>query len=136
MEEAKIHFSTLEQDKVWTTRDNRTLQLEDMDPVHRKNTLRLLERKKIQFNFIAFARDFGGYGPSGEMAQRCFDREVDEFIERGVDEWFTGLPLIRRLRELIAKDDDRARRLALKSALRRTVDTAGPVVRSRGLRRE
>lgn len=135
MEESKIRFSTLEQDVIWITRDGRTLRLEDMDPTHRKNTLRLLERKKIQFNMIAFSRDFGGYGPNGEVAQWCFEREVDEFIKQGIDNWFTKLPLICRLRELIAKDDERVRQLALKSALQQTVATAGPVVRPKGLRR-
>lgn len=133
MEEARIQLSTLEQDVIWITRDNRTLRLEDMDPVHRKNTLRLLERKKIQFNIIAFTRDFGGYGPSGEMAQWCFEREANEFIEQGIDNWFSALPLVRRLCELITDDNARERRLALKLAHRHTVATAGPVVRSRGL---
>lgn len=136
MREAKIRFDTLEQDEFWITRDGRTLRLEEMEPIHRKNTLRLLDRKKVKFNIIAFSRDFGGYGPNGEVAQSVFEREMDQFINQGIDEWFSALPLVRRLRELIADDNARERRLALKLAHHHATATAGPVARPRGLRSE
>lgn len=43
MNETRITLTTLEQDEIWITRDGRTLRLEDMDPTHRKNTLRMLK---------------------------------------------------------------------------------------------
>lgn len=137
MREAKITLDIIEQDKVWITRDGRVLRLEEMEPTHRRNTLRLLERKKTQLNLIAFWRYFGSVdGPNGEVAQSCFEREMDRFIYQDLDEWFAQQPLICRLRTLVDDDSAREHRLALKLAHQRVATTAGPVKRPRGLRHE
>lgn len=133
MGEAKITLDILEQDKIWTTRDGRTLRLEDMDSMHRKNTVRMLEHMAVKFNMIAFTRYFCGSTPSSNTALDMFEREMNEFIRQDPLEWLREQPPVRRLRTLIEDDNARERRLALRLASSHATDTGEPVRRSRRL---
>lgn len=125
----------LDQDKIWVTREGQTLTLEEMEPSHRRNTLALLRRKAFSLNLLYFTRYFGGYGPSGEMAQLAFDHAADEFIDQNPKEWLEEQPLVRRLAALVDADGARERRLALRLVRPDIPHHAGPVVRLGGLRR-
>lgn len=135
MEETRITLDIIEQDKIWITRDGQTLCVEDMGLIHKKNVLRMLRSHAARLNMWQFTRYFGGDGPNGEVAQSCFEREMDTFIHQDLDEWFAEQPLVRRLRTLIDDDNARERRLALTLARVSAPTTAGPVVQPRGLRR-
>lgn len=125
----------LEQDKIWITREGQTLTLEEMEPRHRRNTLALLRRKALGLNLLYFTRYFGGYGPSGEMAQLAFDHATNTFIEQKPKEWLEEQPLVSRLAALVDADGARERRLALKLVRPGISHHAGPVVRLGRLRR-
>lgn len=125
----------LVQDKIWVTREGRTLTLEEMEPRHRRNTLALLRRKAFGLNLRYFIRYFVGSGPNGEVAQSTFERAADEFIDQKVDEWIDEQPLVRRLAALVADDDVRERHHSLNVVRTNISQHAGPVVRLGGLRR-
>lgn len=135
MGETKITLDIIEQDKIWITRDGRALRLEDMDPTHKKNVLRLLRSHAVMLNLRQFTRYFVVDGPNGEVAQSIFERTMEAFIRQDLDEWFAEQPLVRRLRALVDDDNARERRLALKLARVDAPTTAGPITRTRGLRR-
>lgn len=139
MGETKITLDIIEQDKIWITRDGRTLRVENMDPNHRKNTLRMLERHASGLHFRAFMRYFVlpiGGRPNGEISNSVLDRAEQAFLEKKPIDWLGEQLLVRRLRVLVDEDNVRERRLALKSARSDVLTTAGPVARPRGLRRE
>lgn len=139
MEETKITLDIIEQDEIWITRDGRVLRLEDMEPSHRKNTLRMLERRAYSLNTLAFTRYFVsplGGGPSGDMANDAFDRTMNEFIEEHPRDWLRKQPLVRRLKALVDDDNAHERRLALTLARNHLVTHPAPVKQMRGLHRE
>ena len=139
MEETKITLDIIEQDEIWITRDGRVLRLEDMEPSHRRNTLRMLERRADSYNILAFRRYFMfplGGGPSGDMANDAFDQAMDEFIEEHPRDWLSKQPLVRRLRALVEDDNARERQLALTRVRNHVVAHPTPVKRARGLRDE
>lgn len=73
-----IQLHLLFQDKIWMDVNRRKHSLEDMDPGHRRNVLRLLERKSVEL-FI--------------------HNDPPHFDGAVVEDWFERLPLIRKLRE-------------------------------------
>lgn len=139
MEETKITLDTIEQDVTWITRDGRALKLEDMEPSHRRNVLRMLERRAVGLNQLAFRRYFVfplGGAPTSDGASMMFEHAMDQFIEQHPSDWLREQPLVRRLRTLVDEDNARERRIALTLARNHAVAHPTPVKRSRGLRRE
>lgn len=139
MRETRITLGILEQDKIWITRDGRVLKLEDMELSHRRNVLRILERRAISFHWRAFMHYFVfplGGRPNGELSNSVFDRAEDEFLEKKPIVWLREQPLVRRLRTLVDEDDARERRIALTLTRNHVVAHPPPVKRLGGLRRE
>jgi hypothetical protein len=58
----------------WKTKDGRKLWIKDMTTSHIRNCMRLLDRSKDNAIFNVLSLPY----PNGEMAQDCFDRELDE----------------------------------------------------------
>lgn len=66
---------------MWKTKDGKEIAIKDMTTEHIQNTIKFLKRHGFISNDTL---DFYLYspGPQGEMAQYCFEQEVDEIISR------------------------------------------------------
>lgn len=104
----------LDQDKIWVTREGEQMQLEDMEPSHRRRTLAFLARRMhgLHEHLVRFYLTVPG--PTAEIASHMFEREFSEFMNKPVETWFAEQPLVRRLTELVNADAQRERSAALK----------------------
>lgn len=103
----------LYQDERWTTRDGKTLALEDMTPEHRRNLLAMLRRRADSYKLSAQMSLAYGMQPSGDAACDAFDAMCDEIGRTPAAQWLEELPLVERLRELVGADAPGRRRRAL-----------------------
>ena len=69
------------QTKVWVTKDKRKIRICDMEDSHLINTVKMLVRvAEIKLQSTVDLYLMSG-GPSGEMAQICFDNELQIMME-------------------------------------------------------
>jgi hypothetical protein len=94
--------SVFYQAETWTTRDGRTLRLEEMAPGHRENLLRYLRRNikglrfKLELYWLVQVANHDG----GDMAHDALEREEHFVSFAKPDELLDSLPLVKRLRWL------------------------------------
>jgi hypothetical protein len=94
--------SVFYQAETWTTRDGRTLRLEEMAPGHRENLLRYLRRNikglrfKLELYWLVQVANHDG----GDMAHDALEREAHFVSFAQPDELLDSLPLVKRLRWL------------------------------------
>jgi hypothetical protein len=71
--------------KTWTTKDGRVLEIKDMTTEHIENTINLLKRCGFvsKSTLLFYLTD---PGPSGEMASYAFEREQDKVFSAPVSE--------------------------------------------------
>jgi hypothetical protein len=81
-------------------------RIKDMSPDHVVNLLGWLERRKVtlkirdECDWLTVAAMHSG----GEMAQDSLDNIADKIMAMSVDKWFESLPLIQKLRKVVAKN--------------------------------
>jgi hypothetical protein len=96
----------LYQDSIWTTRDGRTLRLEDLTAEHRGNLMAWLVRNARRFSVqFPFHVPFPNF--QGEMAQDMAEHEFFaewDFAFRDPEEWIKSTPLYQKLEELSNQD--------------------------------
>jgi hypothetical protein len=112
------------QTEYWTRRDGTRILLQEMELSHIKATIAMLDRQapriamrhglRLMSAALCTAptvigvdehgRDIEGpsvsLGPSGDLAQNAFDRELDE-LRTHPHHWLHTLPLVRKLEQLI-----------------------------------
>jgi hypothetical protein len=92
----------LDQDRVWITNDRMPLTLDEMEPSHRRNTLRYLRRraaylmKAYVFCEIREVLQFGGPPDDEDNVNELFDDPTN---------WLERRPLVRELDRLVRKDE-------------------------------
>lgn len=102
----------LEQAEVWTTRDGRTLRLEDMDPGHRRNLQWWLrahaKRLWALYNWrteLSMAMHYGDDMPDGVFASFSQIQHQAAFPDQDeANAWLEETPFMKRLAELVADD--------------------------------
>lgn len=100
-----MSIQELYQDKVWTQSNGVTMKLKKMGPSHRANLLRWIERngaKLLQAELNA-ATHFGMF-LQGDMAIDAIDAEIAHLEDESPASYVDGLPLVIKLRKLVAKD--------------------------------
>lgn len=85
----------LDQRTWWITKDRQVMQVDDMAPSHRANTLGLLRRGA---NTLHLA-----YGMQGVFSNAP-DEVTNELAEGNPAEWLEEQPLVKRLRKLVKRD--------------------------------
>lgn len=63
--------------RIWTTRDGRTIPIDEMETSHIKNCLKMLRKNYIGANEISSMLNFN-YEAMGDAAQMAFDQALDE----------------------------------------------------------
>ena len=98
----EVFLDLLEQDAVWRTSDGRIVEVEAMDPGHRANVVRMLERMAGDLYCDRLAEVVENLRYRELAVVRA--RELEPFFsgqpERRVRDWFERQPLVRRLRTL------------------------------------
>lgn len=75
-----------DRDALWTMRDGQKIALKDMKTSHIENSLNMLKRNGfISTRTLAFY--LATPGPTGEMAQMCFEQEFAGVISAPVTPW-------------------------------------------------
>lgn len=95
-------MNTLYQKEVWTTRDGRTMRLEEMTRGHRENLLAYLERniESIRFRLGWYWAVELGLHEGGDAAHDALEREAAFVDNAPAAELLESLPLVKRLRWL------------------------------------
>lgn len=95
----------LYQDRVWTQRSGVTLKLKKMGPSHRRNLLTWIERNgaKLRRAELNAMWQFSMF-LNGEMAIDAIDSEINHLESISAEQYVDELPLVVRLRKLVAKD--------------------------------
>ena len=88
--------------ETWTTKDGRTLRLEDMTPEHRGNTLRMIQRHpRVETIRMCMMLELSVASyDAPDMASDAIDLEADRLMLATPDEVMNQTPLGRRLIEL------------------------------------
>lgn len=95
-------FNTTE----WTTRDGWRIALEEMEPSHQEALLRFLRRRlrSIRWAVQNYWLLEVALHDGGEAAHDSLESELHAAIDSPDEEFFESLPLVCRLRELIAEE--------------------------------
>ena len=98
----EVFLDLLEQDAVWRTCDGRVVEVETMDPGHRANVLRLLERMagELYRDRLVEAVESFRYQELAVVRARELEPFFSSQPERWVQDWLERQPLVRRLRTL------------------------------------
>lgn len=98
--------ANLHQNEVWQDRSGNIWLIPEMATSHIENLLGWLERRKLQLKLGAdFGMTFGPL-PSGEAACDAFESAHQELLEATADDWFDNLPLVRKLRAVLAEREE------------------------------
>lgn len=85
----------LDQDQQWWPASGQPIQLDDMGPRHRRNTLALIRRQASQHLLQIAIQAMDGGASDGVM---------DALTGADPEQWIEDEPLVIRLRELVAAD--------------------------------
>jgi hypothetical protein len=102
-------MTSLMQDQTWTTQDGETLKLEDMTPSHRRNLLAFLERRARRLLDRYIWNLCSGPEPIGDAAVALFESMLEAIEVRDPIEWLNETVFVKRLRQLIAEDEENER---------------------------
>ena len=108
----------LDQDQWWRTRDGATMRLEDMEPEHRANLIKLLRRRAVSYHdAAAFRLACWADGEHGDAAHDALESAMREAEQERPTRWLEEQPLMRRLRQLDQQHRNRIMRARGRSRL-------------------
>lgn len=87
---------------VWKMHNGEYIKLEDMDHTHRENVMNMLYRQGENLRNMAvwdFTLEVAMHD-GGDMAHDALESELERMETQPFEEFFNGLPLIKRLKEL------------------------------------
>lgn len=100
-----MELTLLDQDEVWITADGSVVRLVDMDPDHRTNVMRWLERNATGiWNALYAGLGSAGSMLRGEMALDSIDSAMAEMESYPPDVYIRETRLHRRLVALVIDD--------------------------------
>lgn len=93
----QIFLSILDQGETWIDASGFMWKITGMEPRHCRNVINMLHRRADELAFAAGLGMLSGIQPSGDVAQDCFDRELEE-LQSDPSRWLDGTELIKALR--------------------------------------